>query len=194
MIGFLNGAYDTTHSTLHWALFHLAKFPAVQEKLRQDIVDVVGVSGPFTMAQSNQVHYLENFVKESQRCKSTTPFNMRTNPDRDVTIDGVHIPKGTTVITPYFLSFQNPAVFGPGADDPDGFDPTRWEGEDEEAKKRSEYMTPFGGGGRICVGFPIAKIEIKTAIVAVLRRARISLAEDVVLPLKTHTEAGVLQP
>jgi cytochrome P450 len=194
MVGFLNGAYDTTHSTLHWALFHLAKFPAVQEKLRHDILNVVGESGPFTMAQSNQVQYLENFVKESQRCKATTPFNMRTSPDRDVTIGSVHIPKGTTVITPYFLTYQNAAVFGPGADDPEGFDPTRWEGESDAAKKRSEYLTPFGGGGRICLGFPLAKIEIKTAIVAILRRSRISLAEDVALPMKTHTEAGVLQP
>jgi enoyl-CoA hydratase len=135
MVGFLNGAYDTTHSTLHWALFHLAKFPAVQETLRQEILKSVGENGPFTMAQCNKVAYLENVVKESQRCKATTPFNMRSNPDRDVTIKGVHIPKGTTVITPYFLAYQNTAAFGSGADDPNCFDPTRWEGEDDAAKK-----------------------------------------------------------
>jgi len=194
MIGFLNGAYDTTHSTLHWALFHLAKFPDVQAKLRQEILAVIGESGPFTMAQSNQVSYLENFVKESQRCKPTTPFNMRTNPDKDVRIGGVQIPKETTVITPYFLAYQNPAVFGFGANDPNCFDPTRWEGDDERAKMRSDFLTPFGGGSRICIGFPLAKIEIKTALVAILRRSRVILPESVPLPMKTHLEAGVLQP
>merc|ERR1712110_440296 len=164
------------------------------EKVRQEILKNVGASGPFSMADVNNVTYLESFVKESQRSKPTTPFNLRTNEERDVSIGGVHVPKGTTVVLPYLLPFKDPAVFGSGAEDPMGFDPNRFEGDNDVAKKRITYLTPFGGGPRMCLGFPLAKIEIKVSVVAILRRARIVLAEDVPLPMKTHTEAGCLQP
>ena len=37
VIGLLNGAYDTTHATTTWFLYHVAKFPAVQARLLQEI-------------------------------------------------------------------------------------------------------------------------------------------------------------
>eukprot|EP01065_Artemidia_motanka_P047113 TRINITY_DN72_c0_g1_i1.p1 TRINITY_DN72_c0_g1~~TRINITY_DN72_c0_g1_i1.p1 ORF type:complete len:985 (+),score=438.09 TRINITY_DN72_c0_g1_i1:73-2955(+) len=194
MIGFLNGAYDTTHSTLHWTLFHLAKFPEAQERLRSEIFGVVGEKGPFSLFDARKVTHMDHFVKESQRHKATTPFNMRTNPEKDVTIGGVHIPKGTCVTTPYFRVFKEPAVFGPGADDPMCFDATRFEGENQAAIERASFLTPFGGGGRMCLGFLLATVEIKAALICILRRSVLRLSQDVPLPMETILEAGVLQP
>eukprot|EP01062_Namystynia_karyoxenos_P018801 TRINITY_DN16_c0_g2_i1.p1 TRINITY_DN16_c0_g2~~TRINITY_DN16_c0_g2_i1.p1 ORF type:complete len:991 (+),score=448.41 TRINITY_DN16_c0_g2_i1:97-2973(+) len=194
MIGFLNGAYDTTHSTLHWTLFHLAKFPDAQERLRKEIIGTLGDKGPFDLHDARKVVHMDHFVKESQRHKATTPFNMRCNPDKDVQIGGVHIPKGTTVTTPYFRIYRDPALFGRGADDPNSFDTSRWEGEDQAAINRASYLTPFGGGGRMCLGFLLATVEIKAALVCILRRTRVSLPEDIPLPMPTILEAGVLQP
>ena len=38
MMGFLNGAYDTTHSTTFWLLYHLARYPHVQTELATKII------------------------------------------------------------------------------------------------------------------------------------------------------------
>eukprot|EP01062_Namystynia_karyoxenos_P017657 TRINITY_DN16530_c0_g1_i1.p1 TRINITY_DN16530_c0_g1~~TRINITY_DN16530_c0_g1_i1.p1 ORF type:complete len:574 (+),score=226.47 TRINITY_DN16530_c0_g1_i1:76-1722(+) len=198
MIGFLNGAYDTTHSTLHWTLFHLAKFPDVQERLRKEIFQTLGASHPFTLHDARKLEELQLFVQESQRHKATTPFNMRYNPDADVEIisgeERVLVPKGTTVTTPYFLAYKDEAIFGEGAADAMSFCPHRFQGEDPDMVLRNSYLTPFGGGPRMCLGFLLATVEMKAAIICVLRRCQLMLADPVSLPMDTLLEAGVLQP
>eukprot|EP00756_Hemistasia_phaeocysticola_P021205 Hpha_TRINITY_DN15762_c0_g1::TRINITY_DN15762_c0_g1_i2::g.41780::m.41780 len=199
MIGFLNGAYDTTHSTLSWTLFHLAKFPESQEKLRKEILKTLGASHPFSLQEARQLELLQDFVQESQRNKATTPFNMRTNPHADVTIttgsgEKVLVPKGTSVTTPYFLAYKDEEVFGEGAADAMSFCPHRFQGDDQAGVLRNSFLTPFGGGPRMCLGFLLATVEMKAAIICVLRRCSLMLAEPVPLPMPTLLEAGVLQP
>lgn len=199
MIGFLNGAYDTTHSTLSWTLFHLAKFPESQERLRKEIFKTVGASHPFDLEEARKLEELQLFVQESQRNKATTPFNMRVNPHADVTIttasgEKVHVPKGTTVTTPYFLAYKDEEIFGEDAASGMGFCPHRFAGEEEADIKRNSFLTPFGGGSRMCLGFLLATVEMKAAIICVLRRCSLMLAEPVPLPMDTLLEAGVLQP
>eukprot|EP00756_Hemistasia_phaeocysticola_P021204 Hpha_TRINITY_DN15762_c0_g1::TRINITY_DN15762_c0_g1_i1::g.41768::m.41768 len=199
MIGFLNGAYDTTHSTLHWTLFHLAKFPEAQEKLRKEIFRTLGASHPFSLQEARELDFLQEFVQESQRNKATTPFNMRTNPHADVTIttgsgEKVLVPKGTSVTTPYFLAYKDEHVFGEGAADDMNFCPHRFQGDDQAGVLRNSFLTPFGGGPRMCLGFLLATVEMKAAIICVLRRCSLMLAEPVPLPMPTLLEAGVLQP
>jgi len=189
MIGFLNGAYDTTLCTLNWAILNLAKFTQVQEELREEIVSKLGTSGDFTIEQARELKFLNAFMLESQRNYMTTPFNMRVAQE-DVTISGIKVPAGTPVILTYFLIGRDEQVFGKGAKDPNGFDPSRF----LEKAQRADSLTPFGGSTRKCVGSLLAGIELKSALIAMLRNTRISLVQETKFPIETALEAGVLVP
>eukprot|EP01062_Namystynia_karyoxenos_P061005 TRINITY_DN5285_c0_g1_i1.p1 TRINITY_DN5285_c0_g1~~TRINITY_DN5285_c0_g1_i1.p1 ORF type:complete len:476 (+),score=206.31 TRINITY_DN5285_c0_g1_i1:88-1428(+) len=194
IIGFLNAAYDTMHSTLCWAIFNLAKFPEVQEKVREELRGKGWGAEP-TMEQGRELPYMDAFIAESQRTCPTTPFNLRYSPQEDVTIAGTPLEKGTMAMAAYFILFQNKAVFGEDAAQPGSFNPERFLTPDGRAHvERNNVLTPFGGGRRMCLGFLLGQIELRAILCSILLRARVSLPEDVPLPVETVLEAGVLQP
>eukprot|EP00756_Hemistasia_phaeocysticola_P053923 Hpha_TRINITY_DN29871_c0_g1::TRINITY_DN29871_c0_g1_i2::g.2933::m.2933 len=90
----------------------------------------------------------------------------------------------------YSLIGRDEKVFGKGASDPHGFNPDRF----LQDTQRGEILTPFGGSTRKCVGSLLAQIELKAALIAILRKSRVSLAQETKLPMATELEAGVLVP
>jgi len=60
-IGFLNGAYDTTHSTAFWVFYHLARYPQEQERLAQELAKICGDRVP-TVAELRNCELLAAFL------------------------------------------------------------------------------------------------------------------------------------
>ena len=91
LIGFLNGAYDTTHATTDWLLFHLAKYPDVQRRVQQEIDS--NVKGDrVTLEEARSLTYLRAVISESMRIRTTVPVNQRVNLTDDVTFgDGKYV-------------------------------------------------------------------------------------------------------
>ena len=56
-----------TSYTLAWALYSLTTNPEAQEKLRSEIQRVVGTDQIVTPAHINEMTYLRNVLKETQR-------------------------------------------------------------------------------------------------------------------------------
>ena len=45
---FMFEGHDSTASTISWCLYNLAKYPECQEKCREEIMNVIGMSRDFT--------------------------------------------------------------------------------------------------------------------------------------------------
>ncbi len=60
--------FSQTSYTLSWVLYSLASNSEVQEKLRDEIHRVVGSDRIVTPAHINQMSYLRNILRETQRC------------------------------------------------------------------------------------------------------------------------------
>ena len=72
------------------------------------------------------------------------------------------MPEGTIVSpSPYVLS-HNASLYP----DPESWIPERWE---NATKAMIDGQIVFGGGTRSCMGMPLAKMEIRLAVVAFLR-------------------------
>uniref|UniRef100_A0A6S8BK88 Cytochrome P450 n=1 Tax=Aplanochytrium stocchinoi TaxID=215587 RepID=A0A6S8BK88_9STRA len=188
--GFLNGAYDTTHATTFWLIYHLAKYPEIQEKLRLEIFKVLGSRKTCSVEEARQIEYLEAYIKESMRYVATVPINQRINYEEDITVGGWKIPKGTCVNIPNTLAFMNPDYFGPDAD---SFRPERFMTGDPWAEKAKRTWSAFGAYKRMCIGFTFALVELKAILISILQRYKVELVDPNIKP-EIMVEAGVNQP
>ena len=96
--GFINGAYDTTHNTTFWILWHLASNPEVQDRLRAEVDAAFGQHGDFTMDQCRDLKLMHAVILESNRLRPTVPIGMRCNFSKDLTVSGYPVPKGVTLM------------------------------------------------------------------------------------------------
>jgi cytochrome P450 family 135 len=92
-----------------------------------------------------------------------------------VEVDGRMLPAGATTMIPTSLLHRDSRIH----EDPDRFRPDRW-----LADQPAGPYFPFGGGSRRCVGEPLARAEIETALPAVLEQVQ-------VLPLSNQPERMV---
>lgn len=179
----LGAGFTTTSSLLSWAIYSLVKYPGNQERLLQELVDH-GADGErgWTHDELHAMEFMDRFVKEVLRLHSPS-FQTARNAKTDVVLPGGYlIPKGSIVIPCFPTIHKNPAYW----DNPTRFDPDRWAvpGLAAEAKRKGIY-SPFAAGGRGCVGFNLALLQVKMVLAELVYRYRF---ED------ASTEAVIYDP
>ncbi|XP_055635295.1 cytochrome P450 4d2-like [Toxorhynchites rutilus septentrionalis] len=168
---FMFAGHDTTASALTFLLFNIAKHPAEQQKLFQEIDDVVGLhSGEISLHTLNDLHYLDLVIKESLRLFPPVPMIARLS-TVDTQIEDVKIPVGTCVCVDIFEMHHNPEYF----DDAERFNPDRFHAVRETGKSNPFTYIPFSAGSRNCIGQKFAQYELKTATVKILQKFRLEL-------------------
>jgi cytochrome P450 len=167
---FLAG-HETTANALTWTFYLLAQHPEAEAKLREEMARVVGGRRP-TVADLPQMPYLEMVVKESMRLYPPAGGFSR-EPIHDLELGGYKIPKGSSIAVSTYAMHRNPQFF----ERPDDFDPERFSKEREASIPKYAYL-PFGAGPRICIGNSFAMMESRLALVAIMQRYRLSLANN----------------
>lgn len=67
LVAVLLAGRDTTASTLSWVFYELARNPDVVKRLRQEIIDQVGLDQAPTYANLKNMKYLQNVMSETLR-------------------------------------------------------------------------------------------------------------------------------
>ncbi|RUS70326.1 hypothetical protein EGW08_021910, partial [Elysia chlorotica] len=155
-------AYETTASTLQFCLFELAKNPEIQEEVFQEILDIVEDENP-TYEELGRLCYMDQVVNETLRMYPPLPYITRLAQESR-TYGTVTIPAGSAVYIPITEVHRDPSQYP----NPDVFDPQRFSDENKAARNPLAFI-PFGQGPRICIGMRLAYLELKTALVKVLR-------------------------
>lgn len=73
---FMFAGHDTTTSAIEFLLYNLAKHPLVQQKVYDEVVEVLGPdsSEPITLSKLNDLNYLDLVIKESLRLYPSVPM------------------------------------------------------------------------------------------------------------------------
>ncbi|XP_035900601.1 cytochrome P450 4d1-like [Anopheles stephensi] len=163
---FMFEGHDTTTSAISFLLQNLAKHPEIQQKVFDEVRNVVGDdrTRPVTIAMLNDMHYLDLVIKETLRLYPSVPMFGRKMME-DAEINGKVFPAGSnTIILPFFLG-RNPEFFP----NPEKFDPERFNVETSAEKTNPYQYVPFSAGPRNCIGQKFAVAEIKSLTSKVLR-------------------------
>ncbi|XP_060078656.1 cytochrome P450 3A8-like [Ylistrum balloti] len=162
---FLIGAYETTGSCLQYIAYELALNQHVQNKLKNEIKDVVGQAEP-NYNHLQDLKYTGYVINEALR-KYPTLGRLSRHCSKSTTIQGVKIPKGAAVVIPIYHIHHNPSIYP----DPEDFRPERFSPESGH-KVDPMLFLPFGGGPRMCIGRRFAIMEMKLVLVHLMRKIR----------------------
>lgn len=80
------------------ALAFLMEYPDIQEKVREEIWNLVGKTQPVQMDQVVQLEWLDAVLRETLRMRPVAPLAIPHHSNADETIQGYHIPKQVRVV------------------------------------------------------------------------------------------------
>ena len=148
---FLAG-YETTANALSWTWYLLAINPEVQERMAEEVAEVLG-SRAAILEDYPRLKYTTMVFAEGMRLypPAWAMGRMSTVP---ITIGEYHLPPRTHWFFSQYI-IQRDARFFP---DPLRFDPLRHTDEEKARRDKFAYF-PFGGGQRQCIGEGFAWLE-----------------------------------
>lgn len=170
VITFLIAGHETTYSTLTWALYLLAHTPEWQTRLSREVFDVCG-DAPIRAEQVGKLTLCGQVLKETLRLYPPAPLLSRRAVDR-IKIDGQTYASGTMFFVPTYAIHRHRRLWT----DPDAFDPSRFDPEQERARHRYTFL-PFGAGPRTCIGAAFAMLEATVILATLMQRACFTPAE-----------------
>lgn len=179
---FFLGGFETSSTTMTFALYELSRNQEIQDKLRNEINEVYGkCNGELTYdSVMNDMKYMEQVINETLR--RYPPLTLLTRVCvSDFKIDDVLIQKGDIVDIPVMAIHYDPEHY----DKPDEFYPEHFS-EENKAKRHNYAHIPFGEGPRICIGMRFGMLQTKIGLATVLRNYRVTLSDKTKLPIKFH--------
>ena len=155
---------ETTYNTLDWAFLFIAENPGIQENCFKEIADVVG-DKIIENAERVKMPYVEATIHESQRLANIVPIGLQHSTTEKTTLLGYQIPKDTIVLPNLYSALMDPKHW----DQPNKFNPMRFIDATGKVFKPDAQM-PFGIGPRICLGEPLARMELFLVFASLLQK------------------------
>ncbi|KHJ98075.1 unspecific monooxygenase [Oesophagostomum dentatum] len=178
---FVLAGFETTPAALHLAVYMMAMHPEIQQQCREEITRVCGNEDDVTYEMLNELKYTEQCIAETLRMY---PPVVRTNRlcTKDITLKGIKLKKGCIFTFPIRAIHYSRDYYR----NPEVFDPDRWSAEERSSRDPLTFV-PFGYGPRNCIGMRVAQMQMKIALVHILRRYELRPGEILDLPLRINT-------
>ncbi|XP_028967635.1 cytochrome P450 3A31 [Galendromus occidentalis] len=161
----LLAGFETTSSSLAFITKMLLRFPEVQEKLRQELLEATDRGKRFDFEKLQKCHYMEAVIQEVLRMYPPVFFFTTREAKEDIVIDDFTIPKGMGTFASTDELHHNEDIFP----DPYKFRPERFLPENKTSAMSWAWQ-PFGAGPRNCIGMRFAQMEIKITLAKLLTK------------------------
>ena len=167
-IFFLAG-HETSASALGWSIYLLSLFPDWQDRVAAEAAQALPDGADFAVL--GRLKLARAVFREAMRLYPPVPMFVREARTAETFRGRALIPGAQVVISPWHLH-RHERLW----DNPDGFDPGRWETENGRACQRQAYI-PFSAGPRVCPGAGFAMAEGPLILALLLRAFRFEPAE-----------------
>lgn len=165
LVTILAGSLDSTASALAWLIFELARHPELQQRLQEEIDDVVAARS-VNHTDLASMPFLHLVIDETLR-RHSAAWIMTRRAAHDLVYGDVRNPAGADLMFSPMAMLRDPDVYP----DPMSFDPERWTRQPAETRS----FIPFGAGARHCIGEPLARATTAVLAVAVFQKWTVQL-------------------
>ncbi|MDG9708999.1 cytochrome P450 [Streptomyces sp. DH10] len=170
VVNIMVGGYETTTGAASFLLYLLAKHPDVQERMHDELVEVLDGRAP-DFASVGKLKYTRMVVDETLRLRGPAWQTMRraVGPDE---VGGFGIAANTGIYINFYTLHRHRDFWT----DPERFDPERFAPEAAADRPKNAYI-PFGAGLRVCIGKHFALTELTIIAAMILQRYRLRVPE-----------------
>ena len=166
-IFFLAG-HETSASALAWTLYLMALYPDWQDRVAKE---AQVLENPDFSVMS-KLKLSRDVFREALRLYPPVPMMVREAACPERFRDRA-VPKGAQIVLSPWHLHRHERLW----DNPDGFDPARWQTENGKRCMREAYM-PFSAGPRVCTGAGFAMVEGPLLLSMLLKRFRFERIES----------------
>ncbi|KAI5833666.1 cytochrome P450 [Schizophyllum commune Tattone D] len=168
----LAGSHTTANASIV-GCYHILNNRKIHTRLVAELKEAIPDPQAISFEVVEKLPYLTAVIKESLRLSHgvVSPMLRVVNAD-DTELDGIAVPRGTSVAIGNSFVHLNPDIFP----DPYTFKPERWMGEDSSALEN--YLVPFSRGQRNCLGMNLAWCELYLIFSSMYRRVDLELCNS----------------
>ncbi|KAJ3570930.1 hypothetical protein NP233_g4088 [Leucocoprinus birnbaumii] len=164
----------TTWSTLAVFMLAMVLHPECQEQAQKELDTRIPRSRLPTLDDRSALPYINWVVQETYRWLPVTPLGVPHYTREDDVYRGMFIPKGTIVFANAWGMSRDEQIY----QDPERFNPMRYNAKSEGGNEEPFPTFPFGFGRRICPGRYLADTSVWIAAATILSLFRIEKARD----------------
>ncbi|XP_039312609.1 probable cytochrome P450 6a14 [Solenopsis invicta] len=187
---FFAAGFETSSSAATFVLYELAQHQDIQDKIQNEIDEILSKHGDLTYDAINDMTYLHKVINEALRLHRPLPIlNRICTEEIDLPTVNIRVPKGTLITIPMLGLHRDPSIYP----DPNKFDPERFNAD--KVKERHPYaFIPFGEGPRNCIGMRFGYLQIKIGLVSLLSKYKFKLHSRTPVPLTYSERSPTLTP
>ncbi|XP_029352414.1 cytochrome P450 2K1-like [Echeneis naucrates] len=147
-------ATNASSASLKWGLLFMAKYPEIQDQVREELTRVAG-SRQVQEEDRKNLPFTNAVIHEVQRFASIIPISIPRKTSQDVTFQGHFIKKGTAVYPLLTSVLLDETEW----ERPQSFYPAHFLDNDGNFVKRDAFL-PFSAGQRACLGEGLARVKL----------------------------------
>ncbi|KAI9256690.1 cytochrome P450 [Sporodiniella umbellata] len=169
--------HDTTSNTLAFCLYHLAKNKDIQQKLREEVSDLLGNGNDtetITLEMLNKMKYLNAVIKENLRMNVPADFLFPRRVLENMNLSGTFFQKDTVVSVDLNAIHHNPKYWK----NPEKFIPERFMEKGEQESHEGLTWLPFSNGFRQCIGMNFSLAEQRIVLAMIVHKYELDVPQD----------------
>ncbi|XP_020623002.1 steroid 17-alpha-hydroxylase/17,20 lyase-like isoform X2 [Orbicella faveolata] len=152
--------YETTSTTLRWAIAYLVHHPHCQTEIQNQLDEVVGRDRMPGLGDRPHLPLLQATIMEALRLGNVAEAALPHYTMKDTSLAGYRVPKDTVVLVHLMNVHLDPNFW----ENPNSFNPHRHIDADGQLITNSGNFLPFSAGRRVCAGEALAKVTLENHV------------------------------
>lgn len=171
---FILAGHETSAHSLAWTSLLIAQHPEVEARLVEELKTVLDGRRP-NYEDIQKLKFTESVLLEAMRLYPAA-WVLAREAVEDCEVAGYQVRAGETILMSPWVMHRDPRFF----DNPEVFDPQRW--ENDLVKRLHTYVYfPFGGGPRMCIGKAFAMMEMILILASIFQKFQMTLLSDQII-------------